>query len=487
MLTTGVRVVVGRLADDCDALAVLVRPPVDSTFTLPPEALALTSVDVAAMLARDTFTGEAGEIATVPTYADDGLRLILFAGVGDGSAQALRKSAAALARRSRDHARLRVDARGLDGASLATFAEAAQLASYSFTMKSDPKRVALTDIALVADAADAAGGAGAVADAGIRADAVAVARDLANTPSGHKNPESLAAEATRVAADAGLEVRIWDEPALTAGGFGGITGVGMGSVQPPRLIQLSYRPADATRHVVLVGKGITFDSGGLSIKPADGMPLMKTDMSGGAAVLATMAALQRLGCPVAVTGLIAAAENMPSGSALRPGDVVRHYGGRTSEVLNTDAEGRLVLADAIAYAVAELAPDAIVDLATLTGAATLGLGKRHAAFYANDEPLAVELLDASAEAGERWWRMPLVDEYRFTLDSPIADLSNIGTDAHVNGGSIVAALYLREFVGGVPWAHLDMAGPARADRDEDEATKGATGYGVRTLLRWLCR
>jgi leucyl aminopeptidase len=198
-----------------------------------------------------------------------------------------------------------------------------------------------------------------------------------------------------------------------------------------------------------------------------------------------MSALGALRSRVAVTGLIAAAENMPSGSALRPGDVVRHYGGRTSEVLNTDAEGRLVLADAIAYAVAQLAPDAIVDLATLTGAATMGLGKRHAAFYATDEALADELLDASAAAGESWWRMPLVEDYRATLDSPIADLSNIGTDQTISGGSIVAALFLREFAGGVPWAHLDMAGPARADRDEDEVTRGATGYGVRTLLSWL--
>jgi leucyl aminopeptidase len=215
------------------------------------------------------------------------------------------------------------------------------------------------------------------------------------------------------------------------------------------------------------------------------MPLMKTDMSGGAGVLAVMSALRQLGSPIAVTGLVAAAENMPSGSALRPGDVLRHFGGRTSEVLNTDAEGRLVLADALAYAASELAPDAIVDLATLTGAATLGLGKRHAAFYATDDELADQLLAAAASSGERWWRMPLVEDYRFTLDSPIADLSNIGTDPSVNGGSIVAALYLREFAAGVPWAHLDMAGPARADRDEDEVTKGATGYAVRTLLHWL--
>ncbi|MDQ1724954.1 MAG: leucyl aminopeptidase [Frankiaceae bacterium] len=505
MLTNTIRLFSGPIGDACDVVAVLVRPAVDgAAFELPGDASALSAVDIQAFLTREKFTGDAGEIAALPTHADEGVRLLLFAGIGPALSPAIRKAAAAVARRARDHARLRVDVRGLDAGQVATFAESAQLASYRFTMKSEPKPIALEEISLLVDnpptatetaAVETAAGQGsavgdpgverAVADAGVRATAVTVARDLANTPSGHKSPQSLADEATRIAAESGLEVRVWNERDLLDGGFGGIAGVGMGSAQPPRLIQLSYRPDGATRHVVLVGKGITFDSGGLSIKPADGMPLMKTDMSGGATVLAVLGALRRLRCPIAVTGLVAAAENMPSGSALRPGDVVHHFGGRTSEVLNTDAEGRLVLADAIAYAVAELAPDAIVDFATLTGAATLGLGKRHAAFYATDEALATELLAAATVAGENWWRMPLVDEYRFTLDSPIADLSNIGTDPHVSGGSIVAALYLREFAGAVPWAHLDMAGPARADRDEDDVTKGATGYAVRTLLQWL--
>ncbi len=486
MLTNTVHVVdAGVLACDCDVVAVLLRPPGDGEpFAVAAEVAALSTVDIPAQLARDKFTGAPGDLSSLPTYADDGVRLILFVGIGgDGAPGALRKAGAAVARRSRDHKRLQVDARVLDGGQLGTFVEAVQLASYRFTMKSEPKPIELAEIAFVVDDLVVAGPL--VAAAATRSAAVALSRDLANTPSGHKSPQSLADEAARIAGESGLELRVWDAEELAADGFGGIVGVGMGSVLPPRLIQLSYRPAGATRHVVLVGKGITFDSGGLSIKPADGMPLMKTDMSGGASVLAVLSALRGLGSTVAVTGLVAAAENMPSGAALRPGDVLRHFGGKMSEVLNTDAEGRLVLADAIAFAVAELAPDAIVDLATLTGAATLGLGKRHAAFYATDEALAAELLAAAAASGERWWRMPLVEDYRFTLDSPIADLSNIGTDPSVNGGSIVAALYLREFAGGVPWAHLDMAGPARADRDEDEATKGATGYAVRTLLHWL--
>jgi leucyl aminopeptidase len=238
--------------------------------------------------------------------------------------------------------------------------------------------------------------------------------------------------------------------------------------------------------VTLVGKGITFDTGGLSIKPLDNMKAMKTDMAGSAAVLATMSALAALGVERKVTALLALAENMPGAAALRPGDVIRHWGGRSVEVLNTDAEGRLVLADALAYAVATLAPTAVVDIATLTGAATLGLGRRHAALYSTSAPLRDALVDAGAAAGERLWPMPLVDDYRDALDSPIADLRNVGDpEKGYSGGSITAALFLREFVGATPWAHLDIAGTGRADADEDEVSKGPTGFGVRSFLRWL--
>jgi leucyl aminopeptidase len=484
VLTATVRLTAGSLIDDGDAVALLVPAVAGApSLDVPPDVAEMAPVDLAAHAVREKFSAKSGEILVVPTYADEGVRLLVLVGIGDASVAAYRTAAAALVRRMRDVARVRVAAGTAGAEQLGAFAEAARLAAYRFTLKSDAKPPALGEVILVAPETEERRAAIAGADA--RATAVALARDLANAPSADKSPQTLADEAERIAVDGGLAVRVWGVDELAAGGFGGILGVGMGSARPPRLIQLSYRPDGATRHVVIVGKGITFDSGGLSIKPADGMPLMKTDMSGGAAVLATMSALRAIGSRVAVTGLVAAAENMPSGSSIRPGDVVRHYGGRTSEVLNTDAEGRLVLADAIAYAVAELAPDAVVDLATLTGAATLGLGKRHAAFYATDEGLSEELLAAADAAGERWWRMPLVDDYRPTLDSPIADLSNIGVDPHISGGSIVAALYLREFAAGVAWAHLDMAGPARADRDEDEYVKGATGYGVRTLLTWL--
>jgi leucyl aminopeptidase len=316
------------------------------------------------------------------------------------------------------------------------------------------------------------------------AGAVALARDLANTPSMIKTPEWLADEAAVVAAEHGLSARIWREAELAAGGFGGLLGVGSGSARPPRLIQLSYQPDQADRHVVLIGKGITFDSGGLSLKPNDSMKTMKTDMAGGAAVIGAMSALGRLGVRARVTGLVAAAENMPSGTAVRVGDVLTQYGGRTVEVLNTDAEGRLVLADALAYADDALAPDLVVDLATLTGAARVALGSSVAALFATDDELAAALLESGTASGEQLWRMPLAEDYRDGLDSPVADLANVAR-AGGRAGSIDAALFLREFTGGRPWAHLDIAGAARATADDGENTKGATGFGTRLLLRWL--
>jgi leucyl aminopeptidase len=313
------------------------------------------------------------------------------------------------------------------------------------------------------------------------------ARDLAETPSNLKNPAWVAEQAEAVAAAAGLEVTIWDAARLAAEGFGGLLAVGGGSATPPALVRLDHRPAGARgrRPIVLVGKGITYDTGGLSIKPREAMVPMKTDMSGAAAVLAVLEACAALGVRRPVTGLLPLAENAVGASSYRPGDVVTVHGGRTVEILNTDAEGRMVLADALDYA-RSLDPDVVVDIATLTGAATLGLGRRHAALYATDDRLAAQLDAAGAASGELTWRMPLVTDYRPALDSPVADLRHVpGPDAGVGGGSITAALFLREFVPGLRWAHLDVAGTARSDKDEHEVTRGATGYGARLLLRWL--
>ena len=315
---------------------------------------------------------------------------------------------------------------------------------------------------------------------------VLLARGLANTPSNIKTPDWLAEQASAVAGGS-LSVSTHDPQWLARQGFGGILAVGAGSVNPPNLTRLDYRGRPDGPHIVIVGKGITFDSGGLSLKPAASMPLMKTDMSGAAAVIATLAALRDAEVPARVTGLIACAENMPGGSAMRPGDVIRHYGGRTTEVLNTDAEGRLVLADALAYASGQLRPDMLVDLATLTGAATMGLGRQNAALYSTSDRMARDLTAAGVASADLVWRMPLVSEYAGAIESDIADAANTNTDSVTHAGSITAALFLQPFAGAVPWAHLDIAGTGRTESDRADCRKGATGFGVGLLTQWISR
>ncbi|MFL6138546.1 MAG: leucyl aminopeptidase [Frankiaceae bacterium] len=451
------------------------------------EVAAALGIDLAAAAAREEAKGEAGEIVTVPvTNGSAGaVRTVHLVGIGAGDPAALRKAAAALARRARDAGTLVTTlADDRDGTEVRAIVESLLLSAYAFSVRAEPATVKPAGVELVVRRPDRV--RPDVDRAVATARAVALARDLTNTPSLDKTPAWLAKRAERVAAEQGLEVRVRDERELVAEGFGGIIAVGMGSTRPPRLIELSYAPPSARRHVVLVGKGITFDSGGLSLKTNENMVPMKTDMGGGAAVIGVMSALRELGIPVRVTGLVAAAENMPSGSAQRPGDVISPYGGPSIEVLNTDAEGRLVLADGLAYADRHLDPDVVIDIATLTGAAALALGKRYGALFTPDDDLA-EALEAAARAGgERLWRMPLVEEYRASLRSPVADLRNIADpETHVSGGAIIAALFLREYAGRRRWAHLDIAGPARADKDDDDVTRGATGFAVRTLLRYL--
>jgi leucyl aminopeptidase len=320
----------------------------------------------------------------------------------------------------------------------------------------------------------------------IVAEATMLARDLTNTPALEKSPDWFVRRVTRAARGLDrVEVSVRGKVELIAEGFGGIVTVGGGSARPPRLLQLSYRPPRARTHVVLVGKGITFDTGGISLKPLEGMRLMRKDMGGAAAVCASLLAAAGLGLGVRVTALAPLAENMVSGSAMRPGDVIRHYGGLTSEVQNTDAEGRLVLADALAYAVEKLDPDVIVDLATLTGASHVALGKRTAALFSPNDELAGALTEAASAAGERMWRMPLADEYVPLLASDVADLTN--APGAGLAGAVTAALYLREFLGDCEdvWAHIDMSAPSWTETNENELVKGATGWGVRTLVRWL--
>ncbi len=309
-------------------------------------------------------------------------------------------------------------------------------------------------------------------------ESVNLARDLANTPPAEKAPARLAARARAVAASAGVGVEVWDRGRIEAERFGGLIGVAAGSDEPPAFVTLDYRRGGDGPTLALVGKGVTFDSGGLSLKPSASMEDMKADMTGAAVVLATVSAVARLGLPVNLRGYLVLTENMTGGKALKLGDVLTMRNGKTVEVLNTDAEGRLILADALSYA-AEAKPDRMLDLATLTGACVVALGTKVAGLFANDDPLAQDVLDACRKTGERAWRLPLDADYLEPMKSRVADLKNVGEKW---GGAITAAKFLEQFVGETPWVHLDIAGPSWADTDSATRDAGGTGCFVRTLV-----
>ncbi len=313
---------------------------------------------------------------------------------------------------------------------------------------------------------------------------VNLARDLVNRPGGDLTPSAFARVASKTAKEHGLSIKILGLPEIKKAKMGGLLGVNRGSTQQPRFVQISYRPSKPSKkHLALVGKGITFDAGGLSIKTSQGMATMKCDMAGAAAVLGTMSALADLSLPVRVTGYIPLTDNMLGGDATRPGDVLKIRNGKTVEVLNTDAEGRLVLADALSLA-SETKPDAIIDLATLTGACMVALGNEYAGLMSTNTDLVDQLRQASQETGEDIWQLPLPDSYRSQLESEVADIKNIGSGPY--GGAITAGLFLKEFVAeDIPWAHLDIAGPAFADAPWGIHPKGGTGFGVRLLLRFI--
>ncbi len=417
-------------------------------------------------------------------------RSVLAVGIGDATLPDLRSYVSVAVRRAQTLAEfgatrlvLPLDSSvGPAGAAeVRAAAEAALLAGYRFRTLSTPHPPRLQTVLLVTSAGDRAD----VEHARVVAGSVLWARDLIATPPDVAGPGWLA---DRAVDRLGTRVTVLGPAELAAGGFGGVLAVGGGSSRPPRVVVAEHRPGGtggADRHLVLVGKGITFDTGGLSVKTTAGMREMKTDMAGGAAVLAAVDAAVRLDLPVRVTAVVPLAENLVSGSAYRPGDVVRHVGGRTTEVGNTDAEGRLVLADALAHARLHLGATVLVDVATLTGAARTALGARTGALYASDDGLADALLRAGAETGERWWRMPMSEPHvahlRDRLDSPVADATNAPGDP----GATTAALFLQPFAGDLPWAHLDVAGPARSAADAAEVVKGGTGFAVRTLVRWL--
>ena len=360
--------------------------------------------------------------------------------------------------------------------------EGAALGGYSYTDYRHSSLAATKLPARLVTVHSAISAPAAVSRAEAIAGAVSQVKDLVNMPPLDLYPESLAQHAIDAAAGLPIQVTVWNEEQLVADGFGGIAGVGQGSTRPPRLVKLSYSPSEASQHLALVGKGITFDTGGLSLKPPASMVGMKYDMTGAATVLAVTVAAARLNLPVRITAWMCIAENMPSGSAIRPNDVLRMRGGRTVEVLNTDAEGRLVLADGL-VAAGEESPDAIIDVATLTGAAVVALGNRYVGAMGDDD-LVARVLAASKEVGEPAWQMPFPEELRATLNSDVADIANakIGSTA---GGMLLAGVFLKEFVApNIPWAHLDIAGPAQNSGSAWGFTgAGPTGVTVRALIR----
>ena len=437
---------------------------------------------LSAHLTERDFKGKVGSLELVPTLGRIPPKAIAIVGLGPrakASATEVRKAASLAAKRLTDRGLIATALPGaVDSAGAATV-EGFLLGSYRYTrFKSDPKSIKTQQIVLL-------GGDQTDVNRGVTlAEATMLARDLQNEPPNSLTPDALARKAREVADVNGLECTVWDENEIEEHGFGGLTAVARGAINPPRFIQLRYAPEGATAKVALIGKGVTFDSGGLSLKPANSMETMKSDMTGAAAVLAVMGALKKLDVRTEVLAFIPTTENLPSGDSMKPGDVITHYNGMTTEVNNTDAEGRLILADALAYA-REQGPDAIIDIATLTGGIMVALGTRLSGMFANDDGLSEELLAAADAAGEPMWRMPLVDDFKKDLDSDVADMKNSGPRW---GSAIVGAIFLKQHVKeGVPWAHLDIAGTDWADKPHDLGPKGGTGVMVRTLVEWVER
>jgi leucyl aminopeptidase len=429
-------------------------------------------------------TGKAGEINEIPVSGENSpVDKVILLGLGDQSLASFRSAGAALGRKARGAGKNFATLAPTKRDEIIAFASSAILGEYTWNQKTTAKPAPSEIEIVTADASP-------VDHARIIADSVCRARDLIHTPANIKTPLWMATQARSIASDYGLDINVLSGAGLKD--FGGLRAVGNSSPNPgPRFIHLTYTPkggknSSRTPHVVIIGKGITFDTGGISLKrPYDTMMAMKSDMAGAAAALATISAIAQLGAQVKVSVLMMCAENALSGTSQRPSDVIKHYGGKTVEVINTDAEGRLVLADGLAYADINLNPDYVVDIATLTGAATLGLGRQYAAMYTRNSHLARTLAEIGERTGDRVWHMPLIDDYTDGLESDIADLNHTADKGHYGAGSVTAALFLEQFAGDRQWIHLDIAGTARSEVDAGENPKGGTGFGVRLLVEWL--
>jgi leucyl aminopeptidase len=469
--------------------AIIVPVGTNTTLTTQGEALD-TATNGAFRKALETvgFTGKLATTTTIPTWGQLPATRIIAAGLGNldaASPDAIRRAWGAASRTARNSGATTVasasppESTGAEG--LRAAAEGASLGLYrhlAYKTINRPK----TELESVTFVTNLSGAELALTRAEHLASGIAVARDLVNEPGGSLYPERLAGRAWEIADEFGLDCTVYDRAALEEMGAGGIVGVGKGSIREPRLIHLVYQPEGESRGTIgLIGKAITFDTGGVNLKPAAGMRDMKIDMAGGAAVIGAMRSIAQLKLPFTVHGIVAAAENMPSNSSYRPGDVLRTLSGKTVEVTNTDAEGRIVLADAMTFA-NKHGVELMVDLATLTGASVVAVGNDASSLFANDDALAEEITNAAAISGERMWRMPLWSHYRSDLNSDIADIKNSGNR---DAGAIKAALFLSEFTEETPWAHLDIAGPAWSRKRSGHVVKGGTGYGVHTLITMI--
>lgn len=458
----------------------LVVPVLDSGA--PPSLLGLDR----AALSNAGFDGKTGQTLVLPRA---GGPTLVAVGIGDPSgvdAARLRDAAAAFTRASANHDRLAIDVTNTGPVSPKDAAravvEGVLLARYRYDpFHTQPTTVRLAELSLIAGDDRLVAVRTGAQEGQLMADACMLTRDVGNAPPSYLTAERLAELAQAVAADRGLHVEVFDRQQLLELGCGGLLGVNAGSAYEPRMIKLIYRPSGTSHgRLVLVGKGIMYDAGGINIKPGDAMHLlMKHDMAGAGAILGAMSVMAALECPTTVTGYLMCTDNMPSGSAMKMGDVLRMHGGKTVEVQNTDAEGRLVMADALVLATERDQPDAIVDIATLTGAAVRALGPKMAAVIGNNQALVDQVIGAAQRTDEQVWQLPLERAYRGQLNSEIADLKNMGGE---NAGAITAALFLEEFVDGKPWAHLDIAGTMSVNADESWRSWGATGYGARLLL-----
>jgi leucyl aminopeptidase len=469
-----------------------------SDTTRPPAEVAALDKSLDGLLSRvlqtEKFEGKPGQIAHFYTGGRIRADRVFVVGLGakkNGAAEPIRRGTAAALRRARDLGASTaavfmppdgVPARERAGA----IVEGAILGTYRFDryLKDRSDKVIEALAVVEPDRRSQPAAREGLRLGELWASGTCLARDLVNEPANVVTPSYLAARAKEIAEAGGLALEVLERPDCAKLEMGAYLGVAQGSQEPPKFIHLTYTPRGRPRRrVTVVGKGITFDSGGLDLKTADGMLRMKDDMAGAAAVLGIFHVLPRLKLPVEVHGLIAATENMPSGTAQRPGDVVRAMNGLTIEIGNTDAEGRLTLADALAYATKQTNPDEILDLATLTGAVVIALGQGMSGVLASNDALANRLLAAAATGGESMWRLPLHEDYKEGLKSDVADLNNVSSQR--GAGAIVAGLFMRDFTGGVPWAHLDIAGTAFSERDHPLGPKGATGVGVRTVLNHL--